>query len=58
MITTLTLEERGPVGSEIRAQKGWVKGRGGTCQQVTEAPHCRLQLGRGCRVTSHILLVA
>lgn len=46
------------MGSEVRASKGWVKGGGGTCQQVTEAPHCRLQLGRGGRVTSHVLLVA
>lgn len=46
------------MGSEVRDPKGWVKGQGGTCQQVTEAAHCCLQLGRGGRVTSHVLLVA
>lgn len=56
--TPLTPPGRGPVGSEVSDSEGQVKGRGGTCQQVTEAPHCRLQLGRGGRVTSHVLLVA
>lgn len=57
-ITALTPPGRGAVGSEVTDSKGWVKGRGGTCQQVTEAPHRRLQLSRGGRVASHVLLVA
>lgn len=48
----------GKGASGVRAPKGLIKGLGGTCQQVTEAPHCRLQLGGGSRVTSHVLLVA
>lgn len=43
-------------GSE--SPKKWVKGQCGTCQQVTEAPHSRLQLGRGGWMPSHVLLVA
>lgn len=50
-------DSAGKGASGVRVPKGLVNGQGGTCQQVTEAPHCRLQLGRGSRVTSHVLLV-